>query len=262
MPRTLCPTPTPRCRTLDTAPGPDRPFGYHLCESLLEARRGSMFPTNGAGPDEDVNVYLAALLARFLAGDHDPRVAWGAGPLLAPPPKTWSRRERAAWYRANADHRLLHLGLCDRGDGLRRRPVLAACTAAENRSRDLAAGAACYEVAANLLRGRGLENRAAVAVLDKLAARFDDYVHVLAATETRRLGLGARLDAADLDRLVPAAATADAAAVADLLQAPPPPAALDALLDLWGQHRENPGPGTASRLRDMATRLGVRLDLD
>jgi len=94
-----------------------------MAEQLLEARRESMFPTNGAGPDEDVNVYLAGLLTDFLTGHHDPRVQWGAGPVFFPAGKEIGPRSRADRYRVNADHRLLFLGLMDRGDGLRRRRV-------------------------------------------------------------------------------------------------------------------------------------------
>lgn len=41
---------------------------FHLVENLLEARRGSWLPTNGAGPDEDVNIYLALRLDELATG--------------------------------------------------------------------------------------------------------------------------------------------------------------------------------------------------
>ena len=131
-----------------------RPWGYFLMEQLLEARRKSMFPTNGAGPDEDVNIYLCHLLAGFLKGHHDERIQWGSGPVLFPPAKNRGRRDRAQWYRVNADHRLLYLGLMNRGDGLGRHPVHFGRTAPETRRRDLSCGRTCYGVAANLLEGR------------------------------------------------------------------------------------------------------------
>jgi len=261
MTRPLYATATPRFREL-TAAGPDKPLGFFLLENLLTARAGSCFPTNGAGPDEDVNVYLAHLLSGFLRGERDPRIPFASGPLFAPPAKTATRRDRAEHYRRNADHRLLHLGLFGRGDGVRRRGVLHRMSAAETRTRDAAAGRACYEAAANLTRGRSGADAALVTVWEKLAAHFDEYVHVLGALATRQLGLGAQINDTDLARLLPPDTSAATRAVADLMAAPPPPQALDALLDLWLAHRKNPAPATAARIRDMADRLGVVLAVD
>jgi hypothetical protein len=161
-----------------------------------------MFPTNGAGPDEEVNVYLAHLLTGFLKGHHDPRVQWGTGPVLSVRGKHLSRRERARWYQVNADHRLLHLGLMNRGDGLRRRPVHFGMTAAETRDRDLACGRSCYGLAAALLEGRPGAFTRLAPVLRQLETHFEDYVHVLGVLATRRLGLGAVLSDADLAGLL------------------------------------------------------------
>jgi len=171
-------------------------------EPLLEARRESMFPTNGAGPDEDVNVYLSHLLTEFLKGHHDQRVLWGAEPVLLPPVTDLGRRSRAEWYRVNADHRLLYLGLMDRGDGLRRRRIPCGMTPEETRSRDMVTGRSCYGMAANLLAGRYCTNPGLAAVLRKLEENFEDYVHVLGVLATRRLGLGAVLSDDDLAGLL------------------------------------------------------------
>ncbi len=261
MTRHLCATTTPRFRELSAA-GPDNPVGFYLLENLLTARAGSCFPTNGAGPDEDVNVYLAHLLGKFLRGDCDRWIQFASEPLFAPPAKTAARRNRVEHYRRNADHRLLHLGLFRRGDGLRRRDVLHRMSVAETRTRDAAAGRACYEMAANLARERRGGETALVTVWEKLAVHFDDYVHVLGALATRQLGLGAQINDSDLSRLLPPDTTAATRAVADLLAAPPPPEALDALLDLWLAHGKNPTPAAAARIRAMADRLGVELNVD
>ncbi|MEN8006724.1 MAG: hypothetical protein ABFS42_06880 [Candidatus Krumholzibacteriota bacterium] len=169
-----------------------------MMEQLLEARRESMFPTNGAGADEDVNVYLGGLLADFLTGRHDPRVQWGAGPVLLPPAKELGRRSRADRYRVNADHRLLYLGLMNRGDGLRRRRVHFGMTAEETRRRDLGIGRSCYGMAANLMETGTDANTGLARVLRKLERNYEDYIHVLGVLATRRLGLGAVLSDLDL----------------------------------------------------------------
>jgi hypothetical protein len=202
MLKTRFQTDSPRCRVIFPDWSGARPFGFHIMEELLNARRESMFPTNGAGPDEDVNVYLAGLLTRFLDGSVDRRVMWGAGPLLHPPGKELGRRARSAWYRANGDHRLLFLGLMDRGDGIRRRPIPYGMTAGENRDRDLGIGRGCFGMAANLLDSRGDSPDGLVRVWRKLENNFEDYVHVLGVLATRRLGLGAVLSDSDLAGLM------------------------------------------------------------
>jgi hypothetical protein len=193
---------SPQYRELFPGWSGPRPWRYFLAEQLLEARRESMFPTNGEGPDEDVNVYLVHLLAEFLEGHHDARVQWGAGPVILPPGKELGRGARANWYRVNADHRLLYLGLMNRGDGLRRRRIHFGMTAAETRNRDLGVGRSCYGMAANLLEGRSGAFTGLMPVMRKLETNFEDYIHVLGVLATRRLGLGATLSEGDLAELL------------------------------------------------------------
>jgi hypothetical protein len=175
-----------------------RPLHFFFTENLLEARRASMFPTNGAGPDEDVNVYLSHLLTSFITGHHDPRITLGAGGLHHPPGKNLGRRQQADWYRVNGDHRLLYLGLMNRGDGLRRRDVPYGFEASESRDRDIQAGRACFGLAANLLEGRGGAPGGLVSVWRKLEENYEDYVHVLGVLAVRHLGMGANLNDDDL----------------------------------------------------------------
>ena len=191
--------PAYRCLFPDWS-GP-RPLSYFLTENLLEARRASFFPTNGAGPDEDVNIYLAHALAGFLRAAVDPRVESPGSPLLRCESKSLPRAWRAERYRRNADHRLLCQGLMDRGDALRRRSVPHGMTRAETRTRDRSIGAACYGMAAALLEDRGAGWGGLAEVLRKLERHYEDYVHVLAVLATRRLGLGARLGEQDLRSL-------------------------------------------------------------
>ena len=198
MPATACPTSVPRFRGLFPDWSGPRPARFFFAEELLEARRESEFPTNLAGPDEDVNVYLFGLLTKFLAGDHDSRVVPGAGGLHQPPARDLPRGHRADWYRVNGDHRLLYQGLMDRGDGIRRRRVPFGFTEDESRARDLAAGRACYGVAADLISSSPGGSPGLATVLRKLEENYEEYVHVLGVLAVRRLGLGANLSATDL----------------------------------------------------------------
>ncbi len=173
-----------------------------MLENLLEARADSPFPTNSHRPDEDVNVYLAHLLATRLAPLDMEGVQAGADPLLLRPEKVdGGRRGLAEHYRVNGDHRLLALGLFDRGDLRRRRPRWGR-RAEESRRQDREDGVACYRCAHALLaRGRPA-NPALLAVLDKLGDGFAEYVEVLQHLARWRFGLGARLSAIDLQRLL------------------------------------------------------------
>jgi hypothetical protein len=256
MPRTLCRSNKPLYLNLFPSWKGKQPLRFFMMENLLEARHGSEFPTNGAGPDEDVNVFLADLLTRFLDGRHQADLVFGAGSLLVPPDRSLGRRQRADYYLANAHHRLLHLGLLNRGDGLRRRRVPFGLEADEARLRDAGVGRECYRAAANLLDGRNLVSPAVVAVYRKLADFFEDYVHVLAVMATRRLGLGARLSSKELDSLL--AGDPDAP-VADCPPIPLPAnhPAMDSLLDLMLEYRKDPRPSAEGRLRAAAARAGA-----
>jgi hypothetical protein len=198
MPKTLCKIESPCFRGLFPDWSGPLPWSFFMTEQLLEARRESMFPTNGAGPDEDVNVYLAGLLADFLTGHHDPRVTLGADSVFFPREKADGARTRADHYRVNADHRLLYLGLMDRGDGLRRRRIHFGMTAEETRTRDMGIGRSCYQMATDLMEGKPGFNSGLAQVLRKLETNYEDYIHVLGVLATRRFGLGAVLSDRDL----------------------------------------------------------------
>jgi len=230
-------------------------LAFFLMESLLQARADSMFPTNGATADEDVNVYLAGLLERFLRGHHDPRLQFAGGALLAPP-RSNRPRVQAEYYRLNADHKLLYLGLFDRGDGLRRRANLYGMSAAASRQRDFITGKTCYEQAANHLRGRPNTPSGLLRVYETIACYFSEYVHVLGVLATKHIGLGAILDDNSLSSLMPPLES-KAQTVAKLLTTPPPKSAFDAFLDLWLEHQADPGPERGERIRRMAHQLGI-----
>ncbi len=182
----------------------NRPLTWFFAEQLLEARAESDFPTNQCGKDEDVNVYLAGLLACWAAADQRGGVLPGAEPLLIPPAAPASRRCVAEHYRRQADHRLLALGLFDRGDLVRRNRLVWRMSADETRRRDLAVAATCYELAADLAGSGRAQRPDLTAIWRRLAAHLPDYVHVLQTLARRRFGLGARIGDAELARLLAA----------------------------------------------------------
>ncbi len=250
MPTVRRTAPEVRYRTLFPDWSGPHPVRWFFAHEFLEARNASGFRTNLLTGDEDVNIYLIHLLTGFLGGRPDPRVQGGAWPLLLPPARTLPRRARMDHYRVNGDHRLLMLGLLDRGDGLRRRAVPWGVDPAEVRARDLAHGAACYRLAADLAAADRNVPAALARVLDLLAEHFEEYVHVLAVLATRRLGLGARLDDGAVARLADAgvAAAATAPAAADTV---------DDLLDALSAWRSRPSPAGEAELRARAVALGI-----
>ena len=173
-----------------------RPVAWFFAEQLLEARAESDFPTNSAGRDEDVNIYIVGLLSAWATVDPRAGVEPGATPLWQPPTDL-ATGNRTEYYRRQADHRLLALGLFDRGDLVRRRRRGWRLTEAETRARDLAVTARSYALAAHLGRHAGLND-----VWSKLARHTPQYVHVLQTLSRRHLGLGARLDDTALARLL------------------------------------------------------------
>ncbi len=247
MPNALCKSQTPQFRSLFPDWSGPRPLRYFLLENLLEARRGSVFPTNIVGPDEDVNIYLASLLTDFLGGKHPADVLFGAEPLLNPPAKNQSRRSRADFYKHNGDHRLIMLGLFDRGDHLRRRPSFFRMSREESRQRDLSVGTNCYHLAANLLENRNLDCDGVALVWRKLAENFDLYVQVLSTMAVEKLGMGASLSQTDLQFMVGEPEPSN----------PVPSYKMDRLLDLLLEMRQPGGHQKRAEVYDLALHLNL-----
>jgi len=243
--------------SLVVAAGAAQP-GFFLMEAWLTARSGSWFPTNGAGPDEDVNVYIAHLLTAFARGDA-PRDDRPGGLLGRMPDTRLPRRLRADAYRRHGDRLLMHCGLFPRGDGRRRRAVPWGFTDAEARARDVADVGTSYAAAAALLRNDA--DAALRRVLEKLARHAEDYVGALQVLATRHLGLGARLKDEDLAALTRAdEPSAPAAEVDAVLTAAPDGACLDVVLDLVLEHRRSPRAELRRRIVNLARPLGLDAD--
>jgi hypothetical protein len=179
-----------------------RPLPWFFAEELLEARSDSVFPTNERGNDEDVNIYLIHLLTSWATVETGDKILPGRDPLLLVPDLPAGRRQAAEHYRRQADHRLLGLGLFDRGDLFRRRKIGWRMTEDETRRLDMTVAERCYSLAAAMLTGQGSQYTGLQAVWRKLASHMPDYVQVLQTLARRRFGLGAKLNAADLARLL------------------------------------------------------------
>ncbi len=258
MPITMCQTDSPRFTGLYPDWEKPRPIRFYLMENLLEARLGSVFPTGGAGFDEDVNVYISHLLADFMKGHFDPDVKMGAWPLLTPPCKSLPLASRVNYYRCNADHRLLFLGLMNRGDGLRRRRNPLHISETKTREKDLMVGKTCYGMAANLLQHRSCGQGGLARVMRKLESNFTEYVQVVATLATGYLNLGAKLTENDLQQLLQGDQTIkDIAPTDPHTKTATPSFSMDEMLDTMLSQRNNPQPMTRDLLSEMAQQLNV-----
>ena len=235
-----------------------RPLDFFMLENLLEARAHSSFPTNFYVADEDVNVYLTHLLTNHVNDPVPQQTVGGCSPLFFPPEKaTLSTHQRAEFYRKNADHRLLCLGLYDRGDLLRRKRTAYPIPHVESLQRDVDIGRHCYQLAINLLGQTGATHSGLLATLTKLEKHFADYVYVLQVLARTRLGLGARLSATALERLL-----ADSPGVSPVIAAadcnPDPVNSMDELLDELSAYRHNPTPAQRRQLIVSAREQGIQ----
>lgn len=266
MPTTLRRSLSLRYRTLFPARDGWRPLLFFMLENLLEARAQSSYPTSLRWPDEDVNIYLAHLLAKHVTSPTPAAIQAGNTPLLEPPAceeqSRWSQREH---YRLNGDHRLLCLGLYGRGDLLRRRQPQFGSSPAATWQRDLVAGENCYHCALALAERERPGRPGLVTVLGKLVEGFADYVGVLQAVARYRLGLGARLSHAALRELVAdtgwdgnaTTESNEAKTRTEPLMKPHDPAAMDALLDLLTAYRRRPSQKRWRELARAARGLGL-----
>ncbi len=256
MPNALCQGATTPYRSLFPDWSPARPMEFFMMENLLEARRDSQFPTNFQRPDEDVNIYVAHLLAAFFKGQHGRNISMGATPVLNPPSKSILRRNRAEYYRQNADHRLIMLGLFDRGDHERKTPLLFGSNHQQTRETDISVGANCYKMAVNLLENRNSATGGLVDVWGKLSEDFGQYVQVISTMAVQKLGLGAQLNTGDLISLLKDAPSIDSTSPRE--KAPQ----MDHLLDLLLEIRQKPHAPQNQQKRAKVIDLAHKLNLD
>lgn len=146
--------------------------------------------------DEDVNVYLTALLHDFLEGKTSDETVSSFHADVAHAADRDDLRHRYRVYRANGDHALIATSLFDRPSLDRRR-------AADCRENDAAAarGSAYYGFAANLSERINRRHPAVAIVLRKLSDRFDTYAAILTHVRIDHLKLSARLSDAQIAHL-------------------------------------------------------------
>ncbi|MBM4116662.1 hypothetical protein FJ251_02825 [bacterium] len=167
-----------------------RRFAF-MIEALLRSRLSAGLETGCHRPDEDVNMYLAALLCRYAEGE--PR-GWGEAPII---PYAGALAERVAsarecrtkylLYRRNADHLLVSLGIF--GNPWLRPAPTGSCPWRSEREDCIGRGKSYYAQAAAYASRLGEGRRGLDALLAKLDIGFEDYLRILETLRSEAFNL-------------------------------------------------------------------------
>jgi len=173
------------------APTSTRDF---LMRCVLGAREESGFPSNEAGFDEDVNVYLVGLLERFL----QPSYHHDIGRYLRSCDIELAREVRRLAddrhtyrvYRTNADHLLLAIGLFHHVAGAHHpgNPL-----ADRDPATYIGRGGTYYHLASSSLRRLRRRTSGPEVAMSKLGGAFAEYADVLRRVRSTYFHLTARL---------------------------------------------------------------------
>jgi hypothetical protein len=175
-----------------------------LTLSLLGAREAASLPSNCDGFDEDVNIYLVGLLARFLESayhEQASRYVHSTDLDLADAVRDGAD-ERLSFriYKTNADHLLLGIGLFHHVEGSGR-----SGRAHEFFQREpiefIGRGSSYYHMASSSLRRLRRRPTAQESALSKLGDGFESYVGVLRRLRSNYFHLVARIGEGSLYHL-------------------------------------------------------------
>jgi hypothetical protein len=241
---------------LATEPATDGPHmqatGEFLLRCLLGARQEATLPSNQAGYDEDVNVYLVGLLERFLSSQyHDEARRYLHArdlDLLEDAQRSPNPRHVFQLYRVNADHLLLAIGLFHHVEGAHHpgNPLV------HREPEDfIHRGGVYYHIASSNLRRLRRQVSGPEIAMRKLGDGFADYAAVLRRVRTSFFHLTERLGEGTLFHLS---------------RRPPDPTQVsigaedrkglyDGFLDAFSAWRQQPGPQQLEVLRSATQRL-------
>jgi hypothetical protein len=192
---------------LHTAPGVPRLISpqeayFFMMNALLHSRMEAGFPSNDDCFDEDVNVYLAGLLASLVSssrGRNDARgTLSGDASLFEAAEAAGGTREKYELYRRSADSLLVALGIFKNARSRRPDsvPYLALPDAAH-----IGRGKAYYAIARGFAAQIHRRNTAIGDVLGKLSDNFERYLGVLSLMGGEHLNIFRQLSQGELFHL-------------------------------------------------------------
>lgn len=210
------------------------PAYYYMMDNLLDCRKESGFPSNREVFDEDVNVYIAALLTSHVFGN-EPGITTEMImpydiPLFESARNEGDPRRRFNIYRANADHLLIRIGVFDNpGDS---RPG-SATHMALTRDTWTGRGKAYYRLAWASAAETFRRPTAIGEVMEKLSSGFERYVGVLSAMRSSCLNMIPRISDGGMFHLKKSILEEDMKKKATALY--------DQFLDAWTAYRRSGG---------------------
>jgi hypothetical protein len=205
---------------------------FFMMNSLLHSRMEAGFPSNDICFDEDVNVYLASLLASLIfpqGGDGGARgILPGDASLFEAAEAAAGAREKYRMYRRSADRILVSLGIfknarLKRPDSV---PHFASPDAAF-----IGRGKSYYAIARAYAAQVHRRNTAVGDVLGKLSDHFERYLGVLSLMGGEHLNIFKQLSDGELFHLESGPRPAEKGAVLTLRY--------DRFLDLYSSYLEN-----------------------
>jgi len=220
-----------------------------MLTSVLKSRTETGIESNTRCYDEDVNVYLAGLLAAPL----DPAYGQRTAPLIsrfdtdvAAMVRGRGEREKYLIYKVNADHLLLTLGLFEPWAETAG-PALATGASPRAVRTAIGRGGTYYEIAAS--HGRALARRltATTEVLEKLSQGFAEYVTILQHLRSHYFNLIDRLSHRGMEAIQETIAAE--ARSADFM------AKVDRLLDLYSAWRRGGDPALIPAMREVVAAI-------
>ncbi len=243
--------------TLYTSIGPeeDRPVGqtyFFMMNNLLYSRIESGHPSNDEFFDEDVNVYLAGLLASLI----DPNYHAMTGkyimrydvPLFEMVESTDNSRTKYQIYKTNADFLLVSIGIFNNPNRMRPR---AAAWMNMPRKTYIGRGMAYYDLARSYCFETYRRNTALAAVLGKLSTGFEKYIRIISLMRSEYLNMYRKITSGELYHLVDSINLIGERDELDTLY--------DDFLDAYTRHRRERSPDSRQALTELARRI-KRLD--
>lgn len=239
--------------TLYTSIGPqeDRPVGhtyFFMMNNLLYSRIESGHPSNDEYFDEDVNVYLAGLLASLI----DPNYHAITGkyimrydiPLFEMVKSTDNSRTKYQIYKTNADFLLVSIGIFNNPNRMRSH---AATWMNMPRKTYIGRGMAYYNLARSYCLETFRRNTALGAVLGKLSTGFEKYIRIISLMRSEYLNMYRKITSGELYHLVD---SINQIGEQDELET-----LYDEFLDAYTRHRRECSPNSRQVLTAVARRI-------
>lgn len=236
-----------------TAIGPEKDRGtsntyFFMMNNLLYSRIESGFPSNDEYFDEDVNVYLAGLLASMI----DPAYHAAAARYI----RTYDIQlyelveamehdyTKYQAYKTNADFLLVSIGIFDNPLRMRQRSIP---HMSNPRATYIGRGMAYYNLAESYCRETYRRNTAVGTVLGKLSSGFEKYLGILSLMRSEYLNLYRRITNGELYHLGHSIEHAGNRNERGILY--------DEFLDAYSSYRRKPSPESERVLDDLACRI-------